>query len=319
MTAILPRGKNGTVSQPVFAAWHSHNGHGEMTGTATIDERGVLRGPIMITNTHSVGTVHQAVIAWRVKRGAPPDFGGWWSLPVVAETWDGLLNDITGFHVQPRHVDSAIESATSGAIAEGNVGGGTGMICYGWKGGTGTSSRVLSAKQGGFTVGVLVQANHGTHRQLMVAGAPVGKTLSDDPETSKLIWKMENEQGSIIIVIATDAPILPHQLKRLARRATMGLARTGSTSGDGSGDMYIAFSTANNNLSNEGSIVKLDMLPNELLDPLFDATVQATEEAILNALIAAETLTGAGNRTAHALPHDAVQNILQKHQLWDRP
>ncbi|MCA9139022.1 MAG: P1 family peptidase [Planctomycetales bacterium] len=311
VTAILPRGDD-SIHTPTFAAWHSQNGFGEMTGTTSIEERGLLRGPVMITNTHSVGTVHEAVIAWRAKQG-DPDAGGWWSLPVVAETYDGILNDVNGFHVRPKHVVEALESSATGKIQEGNIGGGTGMVCYGLKGGTGTASRVLDEQHGGFTVGVLVQANHGTHRQLLVAGVPVGNELADDPELSKLLWKTENEQGSIIIVIATDAPLLPHQLKRIARRATMGLARTGSTSGNGSGDIFIAFSTANPNVRQDDGIADIRMLPNERIDPLFDATVHATEEAILNALVAAETMTGIDGTRVNSLPHDELRKILRKY------
>ncbi|TWU28988.1 DmpA family aminopeptidase [Novipirellula artificiosorum] len=311
VTAILPRGKK-SVSVPVFAAWFSQNGFGEMTGTTSIEERGFLRGPVMITNTHSVGTVHEAVIAWRVKQGEP-DAGGWWSLPIVAETYDGVLNDINGFHVGPQHAIQALESAKSGVVEEGNVGGGTGMICYGFKGGTGTASRKTEDDEGGFTVGVLVQANHGGKKQLLVAGVPVGRELAEKPGLSKQLWGKGDDVGSIIIVIATDAPLLPHQLKRVARRATMGLARTGSTSGNGSGDIFVAFSTANTEAARDKGIANVKMLPNERIDPLFEATVQATEEAIINAIVAAKTMTGINDTQVVALPHDEMKDVLKKY------
>src|SRR5277367_4406276 len=243
VTAILPRGNN-SMMDPVFAGTFSQNGNGEMTGTAWVEESGFLEGPVMITNTHSVGVVRDAVIQWRVTHGQPDASGYWWSLPVVAETWDGWLNDINGFHVKPEHAFHAIDSAHSGPVEEGAVGGGTGMVCSGYKGGIGTSSRRLSEKEGGYTVGVLVQCNFGSRQNLRVAGIPVGREISsEDPyayQPSKI-----SEQGSIIIVIATDAPLISSQLKRLARRATLGLGRDGSISGNGSGDLFIAFSTAN--------------------------------------------------------------------------
>jgi len=304
VTAILPRGKS-SPNDPAFAGWFSQNGNGEMTGTTWVEEGGFLEGPVMITNTHSVGVVRDAVIDWRVKHGAADERGYWWSTPVVAETWDGLLNDVNGFHVKPEHAKQALDAARPGPVAEGNVGGGTGMVCYEFKGGTGTASRRLDEKSGGFTVGVLVQCNCGAREQLTIAGVPVGKEIPEHPAYG--------DTGSIIIVVATDAPLLPHQLKRLARRATMGLARTGSTSGNGSGDIFIAFSTANPGAAKTQGTINLQMLPNDEMSPLFDATVQATEEAIVNAMVGAETMTGADNHTAIALPHDRLRQVMKKY------
>ncbi len=312
VTAILPRGKD-SANIPVFAGWFSQNGNGEMTGTTWIEEGGFLEGPVMITNTHSVGVVRDAVVAWRVKQGNPDASGYWWSLPVVAETYDGVLNDINGFHVKPLHAFAALGTSTSAAISEGNVGGGTGMICYGFKGGTGTASRKLAESAGGYTVGVLVQANHGARRQLLVAGIPVGRELSENPRVSGLHWRENEDFGSIIIVVATDAPLLPHQLKRLARRATMGLARTGATSGNGSGDIFIAFSTANTDAARPEGIAQLQMLPNDHMNGLFEATVQATEEAIINTLVAADSMTGINDTKITALPHDKLRQVLKKY------
>ncbi len=312
VTAIVPRGKE-SARDSVFAAWYSQNGNGEMTGTTWIDESGFLEGPVMITNTHSIGVVHDAVIAWRVKQGKPDPTGYWWSLPVVAETYDGGLNDINGFHVKPEHAFAALDSAKSGAIAEGNVGGGTGMICYGFKGGTGTASRKLGDKSGGYTVGVLVQANHGSKRQMLIAGVPVGRELSENQKDLGSHWRESEDVGSIIIVVATDAPLLPHQLERLARRATMGLARSGATSGNGSGDIFISFSTANAGAAKDDGVVRLQMLPNNRMNALFEATVQATDEAIVNALIAAETMTGINDTKIDALPHEQLTKILEKY------
>jgi len=311
VTAIWPRGKKS--DDPVFAGWFSLNGNGEMTGTTWVEESGYLEGPIMITNTHSVGIVRDAVIAWRVKQGQPDPSGYWWSLPVVAETWDGYLNDVNGFHVRPEHVFRALDNAKSGPVAEGNVGGGTGMICYEFKGGIGTASRKLDEKQGGYTVGVLVQANHGLRGQLRVAGVPVGFEITEHALWSKETGSTTGEIGSIIIVIATDAPLLPHQMKRLARRASLGLARTGSVSGNGSGDIFIAFSTANPGAAKPSGMAQLTMLPNDRMNPLFEATVQATEEAIINALVAAETMTGVDNHNVIALPHDHLKQVMKKY------
>jgi L-aminopeptidase/D-esterase-like protein len=305
VTAILPRGKN--FNESVFAGGFSLNGNGEMTGCAWVEESGYLEGPVMITNTHSVGVVRDAVIAYQVKRGNHDPRRVWWALPVVAETWDGYLSDINGFHVKESHAFEAIEGARSGPVPEGNVGGGTGMICYGFKGGIGTSSRRLSPRQGGYTVGVLVQANHGLRQQLLVAGVPVGREI---PEATN----GRRESGSIIIVVATDAPLLPHQLKRLARRAALGLARTGSVSGNGSGDLFLAFSTSHCAPAKSGENPRVEMLALERIDPLFEATVQATEEAIVNALVAAETMTGVDDRRVVRLPHDRLREILTKYR-----
>ena len=310
VTAILPRGRD-TLGKPSLAGWYTQNGNGEMTGTTWVEESGFLEGPVLITNTHSVGVVRDAVIAWRVK-AAPPDASGyWWSLPVVAETWDGYLNDINGFHVKPEHVFAALDSAAGGPVAEGSVGGGTGMICYGFKGGIGTSSRRLDRERGGYTVGVLVQANFGRRQQLVVAGVPVGQELPlEGPEAARDAAR--GELGSVIAVVATDAPLLPHQLKRLARRVTMGLARTGSTSGNGSGDIFIAFSSANPDAFKAEGLSDVKMLSNENISPLFDATVYATEEAVVNALVAADTMVGADNHRVEGLPHERLRAILKK-------
>src|SRR5271155_2539286 len=275
VTAVFPRGKSSV--DPVFAGWFTENGNGEMTGTTWVEESGFLYGPVMITNTHSVGVVRDAVIAWQLKHGTSLPLEDWWSLPVVAETWDGYLNDINGFHVTAKDAGAAMADAHSGPIAEGNVGGGTGMICFEWKGGTGTASRKLQPKDGGYTVGVLVQCNFGVHHLLRIAGTPVGYDIS-----GKSVWN--SDTGSIIVVVATDAPLLPGQMKRIAKRVTLGLGRLGSISGDGSGDIFIAFSTANSGAGLEQKKpVAVQMLPNYRMDALFEATVQATEEAVVNA------------------------------------
>jgi L-aminopeptidase/D-esterase-like protein len=304
VTAILPRGRDST--EPVFAGVFSLNGNGEMTGTHWIEESGYLEGPVMITNTHSVGLVRDAIIAYQVKKGTVGPTATLWSLPVVAETWDGWLNDINGFHVKPDHVFAAWSGARSGRVAEGNVGGGTGMICYEFKGGIGTSSRQLGKDGQTYTVGVLVQANHGLRSQLLIAGVPVGREIGEGAVRKQ-------ETGSIIVVVATDAPLLPHQLKRLARRASLGLARTGSVSGNGSGDLFLAFSTSKAERTPRGENLKVEMLSNEAMSPLFEATVQATEEAIVNVLIAAETTTGIEGHTVIALPHDRLKQVLKKY------
>jgi D-aminopeptidase len=311
VTAIIPRGHN-SLNDPVYAGVFSLNGNGEMTGTAWVDESGFLEGPVVMTNTHSVGVVRDAVIAWRVKTGAADKTGYWWSLPVVAETWDGWLNDINGFHVKPEDVAHALDAAHSGAIEEGSVGGGTGMICYEFKGGVGTASRKMEMKAGkndparSFTIGVLVQANCGRRAQLTIAGVPVGREIPGE------VYK--EEAGSIIIVVATDAPLLPNQLKRLARRASLGLARTGSVSGNGSGDLFIAFSTANPNVANPDKLThSAETIPNDLLDPIFTGVVQATEEAIVNALVNNQSMTGRDNHQVDALPHDRMRADLRKY------
>jgi D-aminopeptidase len=311
VTAILPLGKE-SMRNPVFAGWYSLNGNGEMTGTTWVEESGFLEGPVIITNTHSVGVARDAVIAWRVAHRQPDPTGYWWSLPVVAETWDGWLNDINGFHVKPGHVFQAIDTARPGPVAEGNVGGGTGMICNEFKGGTGTSSRRLEAKDGGYTVGVLVQCNYGMRQNLRIAGAPVGKEIPEDPAYASAKGS-QFERGSIIVIVATDAPLLPHQLKRLARRVALGLGREGSISGNGSGDIFLAFSTANPGVARSDGIADLKMLPNDRIDPLFAATVQATEEAVVNSMVAAETMTGIENHRVIALPHDRLRAVLKKY------
>jgi D-aminopeptidase len=305
VTAIFPRGKASV--DPVFAGWFTENGNGEMTGTTWVDESGFLYGPAMITNTHSVGVVRDEVIAWQLKHGTSLPLEDWWSLPLVAETWDGYLNDINGFHVKPEDADEAMADAHGGAIAEGNVGGGTGMICFEWKGGTGTASRKLPEKAGGYTVGVLVQCNFGVHHLLRIAGAPVGYELA-----GKKVW--DSDTGSIIVVVATDAPLLPSQMKRIAKRVALGLGRLGSISGDESGDIFIAFSTANPGVGLEqNKPTPVQMLPNAQMDALFEATVQATEEAVVNALVAAKTMTGFDGHTVAALPHDRLQEVLKKY------
>ena len=305
VTVVFPRGK--ASADPVFAAWFAQNGNGEMTGTTWIDEGGFMEGPVFITNTHSVGVVRDAAIAWSVTQGKTFQA---WSLPVVAETWDGSLNDINGFHVKPEHVFAAIENASSGRVPEGNVGGGTGMICYEFKCGTGTASRKLSPQAGGYTVGVLVQANHGRRAELRIAGVPVGQEIPVSPRPGAA---PPEEQGSIIIVVATDAPLLPHQLERIARRATMGLARTGATSGNGSGDIFLAFSTANEGVAAASREIHVNMLSNARISALFSATVEATEEAIVNALIAGETMTGVQGRRVEGIPHERVREVLKKY------
>jgi L-aminopeptidase/D-esterase-like protein len=271
-----------------------------------VDESGFLYGPVMITNTHSVGVVRDEVISWEVNRGPKINVDDWWSLPVVAETWDGYLNDINGFHVKPADVDAAIEDAHAGPVAEGNVGGGTGMVCFEFKGGTGTASRVVSASRGGYTVGVLVQCNFGTRHLLRIAGTPVGYEIPTKP-----IHK--SDTGSIIVVVATDAPLLPHQVKRIAKRVTLGLGRLGSISGDSSGDIFLAFSTANAGAGLAQKTVDVQMLPGDQMDALFEATVQATEEAVVNAMVAAKTMTGVDGHTVEALPHDKLREVLRKY------
>jgi L-aminopeptidase/D-esterase-like protein len=312
VTAVLPRGKR-SPTDAVFAGWFSQNGNGEMTGTTWVKESGLLYGPVMITNTHSVGVVRDAVIVWSVKH-YEFDKSHWWSLPVVAETWDGWLNDINGFHVQPEHAFAALDEARGGPVAEGNVGGGTGMICYEFKGGIGTASRVIEDEGAAYTVGVLVQANFGRRSELLVAGVPVGREIPEEPAYAALESRREDRDfGSIIVVVATDAPLLPHQLERIARRATMGIARTGAVAGNGSGDIFIAFSTANPGAAGANGLPALTMLPNDRLTPFFAATVQATEEAIINALVAARTTEGYAGHRAVELPHDRLRTALGKY------
>ena len=321
VTAVWPRGKSS--GDPVFGGFFSQNGNGDMTGTHWLRESGFLDGPVLITNTHSVGVVRDAFLGWLVKNHRTPGTntfaGGFYTYPIVAETYDGFLNDINGFHVKPADVEAALDSAQPGPVAEGNVGGGTGMVCYGFKGGIGTSSRQLAAAQGGYTVGVLVQCNCGRRSQLRIGGLPVGQELNAPPPRAAAPAVHREDAGSIIIVVATDAPLLPHQVERLARRATLGLARTGSTSGNGSGDIFIAFSTANPNAAAAKSPVNVSMLPNDSLDPVFEATVQATEEAIINAMVGAETMTGATGSHVVALPHDQLQDVLKKYNRLAAP
>jgi D-aminopeptidase len=318
VTAILPQGKS--FNGRLFAAWHTLNGNGEMTGTTWVEESGGLGSPILITNTHSVGVVRDAVIEWAAKKFPGEGYSGDFSLPVVAETWDGFLNDINGFHVKKEHVFQALDSAKSGPIAEGNVGGGTGMAAHGFKAGTGTSSRVLAANFGGYTVGVLVQANYGARQLFNVAGVPVGREITDlqmkrgTQATSSLYKKGNEGDGSIIVVLATDAPLLPHQLKRIAQRISLGVGKVGGRGENSSGDIFIAFSTANAAEfgKNEG-IANIQMLPNDRINQLFWATVAATEEAIINAMVAAETTTGYKGNTIYALPHDRLKEVLRKY------
>ncbi|HVN44564.1 MAG TPA: P1 family peptidase [Steroidobacteraceae bacterium] len=315
-TAVLPRGSH-SMEKFSFAGWYSQNGNGEMTGTTWVEESGFLEGPVLITNTHSVGVVRDAVIAWRVAHGPADATESWWSLPVVAETWDGWLNDINGFHVKPEHVFHALDSAHDGPVEEGAVGGGTGMVCNGFKGGIGTSSRKLAAKDGGYLVGVLVQCNFGRRQNLRIAGIPVGREIeSEDPYA----WLPSDiaEYGSIIVVVATNAPLLPHQLKRIARRVSLGIGRTGSIASNGSGDIFIAFSTANPGASDVSQVVDLKMVPNDKLDPLFAATVEATEEAIVNAMVAAKDMTGINGHHVRALPHDELRAVLAKYNRLTR-
>jgi D-aminopeptidase len=308
VTAVLPQGKH--FRGRVFAAWHSLNGNGEMTGTTWVEESGCLGTPILITNTHSVGVVRDAVIEWNIRHGANEDYSGDFSLPLVAETWDGFLNDINGFHVRKEHVFAALDGAGSSRIAEGNVGGGTGMVVHRFKGGTGTSSRIIDPEEGGYTVGVLVQANYGRRDALRIAGVPVGKEITDlMPERGK----SDAGQGSIIVVVATDAPLLPHQLKRLVKRVSLGIGLTGGRAENTSGDIFIAFSTANPEAGKATGTAQLTMLPNERINPLFHATVNATEEAIVNAMVAAETMKGINGNTVHAIPHDRLREILKKY------
>ena len=325
VTVVHPRGR--ASNDPVFGAWFTLNGNGEMTGTTWLEESGILEGPIAITNTHSVGVVRDAILQWQVSRpGLQP-----WGLPVVAETYDGGLNDINGFHVKPEHVFRALDSARGGVVAEGNVGGGTGMRCHGFKGGIGTASRRLDARAGGWTVGVLVQCNYGARRELRVAGVPVGEEITDllsciasadrtiRPSVPRCdagasVPREEDDGGgSIIIIVATDAPLLPHQLKRIATRASLGVGRMGGKGENSSGDIFIAFSTANARTAGDTGVVQTAMLPNARVNPLFYATVQATEEAILNAMLAAQTMTGADDLRVYGLPRDRLLVAMRKY------
>ena len=328
VTAVLPRGP-ATLHDPVFAGWFALNGNGEMTGTTWVEESGLLAGPVMITNTHSVGVVRDAVIAWWVKHTTAEDPEDFWSLPVVAETWDGYLNDINGFHVKPEHAVAALEGARGGPVAEGKVGGGTGMVCYGFKGGIGTASRVVAAAGTGADAaagGGAIHRRRAGAGQLRPAGAAPHRRGAGGPRDPRrhphaALPRREEigEAGSIIVVVATDAPLLPHQLKRLARRAGLGVARTGGTAMNGSGDIFIAFSTANPGAGAASGPVAVTMLPNERMDPLFAATVEATEEAIVNALVAGESMTGVDGHFVMGLPHERVREILRAHGMLREP
>jgi L-aminopeptidase/D-esterase-like protein len=306
VSAILPRG---TSDDPVFGGWYALNGNGEMTGTTWVEESGFVEGPIMITNTHSVGVVRDAVVEWLSRRRPLPAGDQGWLLPVVAETWDGFLNDANGHHVTKEHAFAALDRARSGPVAEGNVGGGTGVMLHRFKGGTGTASRRVTAGAGDYTLGALVQANYGAREELTIAGVPVGRAFPDlmpGPERAEA-------GGSCIVVVATDTPLLPHQLKRLARRAALGIGRTGGIGAHTSGDIFIAFSTANPGVWGGGRVAQIAMLPSELMNPLLRATIEATEEAVINALVAAETMLGRDGHTAHAIPHDRLREVLRRH------
>ena len=319
VTAVWPRGSE--VPDAVYAAWFSLNGDGEMTGTTWVRDSGLMEGPVMITNTLSVGIVHHAVVRWGVARTVARGGGGWLaSLPVVAETWDGTLNDIRGQHVTEADALAAMNAARGGPVTEGNVGGGTGMICHRFKGGIGTSSRLAEVAGETYTVGVLVQCNYGSREPFRVAGVPVGREIADlmpaRPGGAPLEDPADgpDREGSIIVVVATDAPVLPHQLERMARRVSLGLARNGSVSSNGSGDIFVAFSTANQEAASEQAVAAdARVLANGRLNPLFTATVEATEEAVINALVAAETMTGANDVTVYALPHDRLREVLARY------
>jgi len=310
VTIIHPRGKSN--HDPVYAAWFPFNGNGEMTGSAWVEEGGFLEGPIGITNTHSVGVVRDTIIQWQVENGTmfQP-----WSCPLVAETADGWLNDINGFFVKPEHVVKALENAESGPIEEGNVGGGTGMLCYEFKGGSGTASRKLPEKLGGWTVGAFAQTNFGRRYQLTIAGVPIGNHLKENAVWTNGENPFVQDIGSLIVIIATDAPLLPHQLKRLAKRASLGMARTGALGGNGSGDIFMAFSTANPNAARgaENGIASIQSVDNEHIDPLLGASAYATEEAIINSMVAAQDMTGRKGLSVKALPHDDLRKVLRNY------
>lgn len=315
VTAIFPRGKAKKFS-PVYANWYSLNGNGEMTGTTWVTESGFLETPVMITNTNSVGVVRDAVLKWFVDTDWYSGETWWYTYPVVAETYDGFLNDIYGFHVKEKHVLEAISNAAGGPIEEGNVGGGTGMLTLGFKGGTGTSSRVFDINEESYTLGVLVQSNFGAKRNLEIAGVPVGKELRDTlnyemnqpPQSAR-----QEGDGSIIVILATDVPLLPHQLKRIAQRIPLGIGAVGGRGSNGSGDIFLAFSTANENAFDRNAISKVESLPNDLLMPVFEATVQAVREAIINAMAAAETMDGINGNKAYAIPHEQLIEVLEKY------
>lgn len=315
VTAIFPRGKSKKFS-PVYANWYSLNGNGEMTGTTWVTESGFLETPIMITNTNSVGVVRDAVLKWYVDTDWYNGEDWWYTYPVVAETYDGFLNDIYGFHVKEEHVLEAINNSKGGKVEEGNVGGGTGMMCLGFKGGTGTSSRIVKIKDSTYTVGVIVQSNFGAKRNFTVSGVPVGRELKD---TLNYVYKAppksrrKEGDGSIIVIVATDAPFLPHQLKRITQRVPLGIGIVGGRGSNGSGDIFLAFSTANENAFNRDETTTIKTLSNDTITPFFDATVQAVEEAIINAMIAAETMEGINGNKAYALPHELLIETLKKY------
>ena len=330
VTVVVPHERD-RWREPVFAGCHRLNGNGELTGLEWVRESGLLTTPIGITNTHSVGVVRDALVAASMPRS--DEGASWWSLPVVGETWDGRLNDINGFHVRPEHLRSALDGAVGGPVAEGNVGGGTGMVCHEFKGGIGTASRTIDAALGGFTVGVLVQANHGRREWLRVDGVPVGREIGleevpsvhrsaagpERPSDTADPWGPPPGSGSIIVVVATDAPLLPHQCGRLAQRPGLGIARAGGTGGHTSGDLFIAFATGNRlpmptrTRPDPPVVYDVQAVGDAVIDALFSATIEATEEAIVNALVAADTMTGAGGATAHRLPHDRLVETMRRY------
>ena len=321
VTVVCPR-EGSARDEPVFAGCHRFNGNGEMTGLEWIREAGALTTPVAITNTHSVGVVRDALIAAELEER--PGTDEYWSLPVVAETYDGTLNDINGQHVAAEHVREALQSAAGGPVVEGSVGGGTGMICHEFKGGIGTASRLVPEDQGGWTIGALVQANYGSRSTLRVDGAPVGRVLTTDRVPSPFEDEKTEQPpgtGSIIVVLATDAPLLPIQCDRLAIRAGVGLARMGGGLSDGSGDIFLAFATGNRGLpravldADLPQTIPVRMLPNERMTPLFHAAAEATEAAILNALLAAGTVTGRDGTTAHGLAPDVLLATLEEARL----
>ena len=315
VTAIFPRGRSKKFS-PVYANWYSLNGNGEMTGTTWVTESGFLETPIMITNTNSVGVVRDAVLKWYVDTDWYKGEEWWYTYPVVGETYDGFLNDIYGFHVKEENVREAISNASGGRIDEGNVGGGTGMRCLGFKGGTGTSSRILKINDSKYTVGVIVQANFGSKKNLTISGVPVGLELKD---TLNFVYngppksRMNEGDGSIIVILATDAPFLPHQLKRISQRIPLGVGLVGGRGSNGSGDIFLAFSTANENAFDRDNTTIVKTFSNDLITPFFEATVQVVEEAIINAMVAAETMEGINGNKVYALPHDLLIDVLKKY------
>ena len=337
VTVVVPHEGDSWI-EPVFAGCHTLNGNGELTGLEWIREAGLLHGPIGLTNTHSVGVVRDALVAHAVRTRAPGQI--YWALPVVGETWDGRLNDIDGAHVRPEHVDAALAAAAGGPVAEGDVGSGTGMVCHEFKGGIGTASRVLPSDLGGWTVGVLVQANYGRRGLLRIDGVPVGREIpvAEVPSPREvpsrgIAWPApgsaagpapERADGSIIVIVATDAPLLPHQCGRVAQRAGLGLARVGGLGMTGSGDLFLAFATGNRGMppaeSTDGPrVLAVRALTDPALDPIFEATVEATEEAIVNALVAAETMSGRDGVTAHRLPHDRLVEVMRAAGRAPRP